>query len=102
MTKQDILNGKKFQILSYGTTMDSFIYQFEKDDNSSKIVTYYDLSDELRFWEVNIIEKITDKYITVSKVILNQLVQVKVKIEDLVPYEGRLITDKEIENQFSL
>ena len=100
MTKKEILNGSEFQILNNGMDSD-YIYQFEKDDdefNNDRIITYYDLGDRTVFWETNIIDKFTDKYITVGKVIMGQLVRVKVKIEDLTPYKGSSVTNKEKES----
>ena len=100
MTKKEILNGKKFQILNNGMDSD-YIYQFEKDDDESdysKIITYYNLGERTVFWETNIIDKFTDKYITIGKVIMGQVVRVKVKIEDLTPYKGSSVTNKEKES----
>ena len=107
MTKQDILNGEKFQILGpYGIGND-YVYQFEKDESDSnynydRIVQYYALGEKLTYWKSNIIEKLTDNYLTVSEVIMNQMAKVRVKLEDITPYEGRLVTDQEIEKQFNL
>ena len=107
MTKQDILNGKKFQILDqYGMGKD-YIYQFEKDESDSnykydKIIQYYVLGGKLTFWKSNIIEKLTDNYLTVSEIIMNQMVKVRIKLEDITPYEGRLVTEQEIAKQFNL
>ena len=107
MTKQDILNGKKFQILDqYGMGKD-YIYQFEKDESDSnykydKIIQYYVLGGKLTFWKSNIIEKLTGNYLTVSEIIMNQMVKVRIKLEDITPYEGRLVTEQEIAKQFNL
>lgn len=107
MTKQDILNGEKFQILDqYGMGKD-YIYQFEKDESDSnykydKIIQYYVLGGKLTFWKSNIIEKLTDNYLTVSEIIMNQMVKVRIKLEDITPYEGRLATEQEIAKQFNL
>ncbi len=106
MKKQDILNGKKFQIINkYGTGKD-YVYQFEKDESDSKytydkIIQYYALGEKLVFWNTNIIEKLTDNYLTVSEHIMNQMVKVRVKLEDITPYEGDLLTVKELEKQAS-
>jgi hypothetical protein len=100
MKKQDILNGKKFQILgNYGIGND-YIYQFEKDESDTnykfdRIVQYYDLGDKLTYWRSNIVEKLTDNYLTVSEYVMNQTVKVRVKLEDITPYEGDSITVKE-------
>ena len=107
MKKQDILNGKKFQILGpYGIGKD-YVYQFEKDESDSnykfdRIVQYYALGGKLTFWKSNIIEKLTDNYLTVSEIIMNQMVKVRIKLEDITPYEGRLVTEQEIAKQFNL
>lgn len=100
MTKQEILKGEQFQILNNGMDSD-YIYQFEKGDgkyDSDKIITYYDLGERITFWETNIIDRFTDKYITIGKVIMGQVVRVKVKIEDLTPYKGSSVTNKEKES----
>ena len=100
MTKQDILNGEKFQILGpYGIGND-YVYQFEKDESDSKytydkITQYYALGEKLIFWNTSIIEKLTDNYLTVSEHVMNQMVKVRVKLEDITPYEGDLLTVKE-------
>ncbi len=101
MKKQDILNGKKFQILgSHGTGKD-YVYQFEKDEVFDKIIQYYDLGPTmLTFWETHIIEKITDNYLTISKVIMNELVKVRIKLEDITPYKGDKLTTREQVKQF--
>lgn len=104
MTKKEILNGEKFQILNHGVDS-SYIYQFEKSDEdygSDRIITYYDLGDRITFWETNLIDKFTDKYITIGKVIMGQLVRVKIKVEDLSPYEGKSVTEQEMAKQFNL
>ena len=72
-----------------------YIYQFEKDESDSnykydKIIQYYALGGKLTFWKSNIIEKLTDNYLTVSEVIMNQMAKVRVKLEDITPYEGRV------------
>ena len=100
MKKQAILDGTKFQILgSYGMGND-YVYQFEKDESDSKhtfdrIIQYYTLGEKLTFWETHIIEKITDKYLTISKIIMNEVVKVRIKLEDITPYEGDLLTIQE-------
>lgn len=104
MTKKEILNGEKFQILNHGVDS-NYIYQFEKSDEdygSDRIITYYDLGGKITFWETNLIDKFTDKYITIGKVIMGQLVRVKIKVEDLSPYEGKSVTEQEMAKQFNL
>ncbi len=104
MKKQDILNGKKFQILGpYGIGND-YVYQFEKDESDSnykfdRIVQYYALGEKLTYWRSNIVEKLTDNYLTVSEHVMNQTVKVRVKLEDITPYEGDLLTVKEAEKE---
>ncbi len=96
MKKQDILNGKKFQILGPYGAGKNYVYQFEKDEGFDRIVQYYDLgSTMLTFWETHIIEKITDNYLTISKVIMNELVKVRIKLEDITPYKGDKLTARE-------
>ena len=95
MKKQDILDGRKFQILgSYGSGKD-YVYQFEKDEEFKRVNQYYDLGSNLTFWETHIIKKITDNYLTISKVIMNELVKVRIKLEDITPYEGDKLTTQE-------
>ena len=106
MKKQDILNGKKFQILGpYGIGKD-YVYQFEKDESDSnykydRITQYYALGGSLTYWKNNIVEKITDNYLTVSEYVMNQMVKVRIKLEDITPYEGELLTVEEMEKEAS-
>ena len=106
MKKQDILNGKKFQILGpYGIGKD-YVYQFEKDKSDSnykfdRVTQYYILGERLTYWKNNIVEKITDYYLTVSEYVMNQMVKVRIKLEDITPYEGELLTVEEMEKEAS-
>ena len=96
MRKEDIVSGMKFQILgSYGTGKD-YVYQFENEEDFDRVIQYYDLGPtNLTFWETHIIEKLTDNYLTICKVIMNELVKVRIKLEDITPYEGDKLTTQE-------
>ncbi len=101
MKKQDIINGKKFQIIGdFGAGKD-YVYQFEKDKSDSnytydRVIQYYDLgSTNLTFWETHIMEKLTDNYLTICKLIMNKLVKVRIKLEDITPYESDKPTTQE-------
>lgn len=106
MKKQDILNGKKFQILGkYGMGND-YVYQLEKDESDSnykfdRIIQYYVLGGKLTFWRSNIIEKLTNNYLTVGEHVMGQMVTVRIKLEDITPYEGELLTVEEMEKEAS-
>ena len=104
MKKQAILDGTKFQIISKYGTGEDYVYQFEKDESDSKytydrIIQYYALGEKLIYWNTNIIEKLTANYLTVSEHIMNQMVKVRIKLEDITPYEGDLLTVKEAEKE---
>ena len=106
MKKQAILDGKKFQIISKYGTGEDYVYQFEKDESDSnykfdRITQYYALGGKLIYWRSNIIEKLTANYLTVSEHVMNQMVKVRVKLEDITPYEGDLLTVEEMEKQAS-
>jgi hypothetical protein len=104
MKKQAILNGKKFQIINKYGTGEDYVYQFEKDESDSnykldKIIQYYALGKKLIYWRSSIVEKLTDNYLTVSEHIMNQMVKVRIKLEDITPYEGELLTVEEAEKE---